>query len=169
MLITGEEDGFTNVVSRGVTRDDNRPLRHRQFSSSTTTSSLRSGGAGHHLPCLSGFIDSWNPFPGTERYFDTPPSGGPCAEDVDPETGVQPFAGFSFQKDVSVPGLNVADSQRFLRIFDKITQDRGLDSQNYECAECTKAIGQSTLSRFVLVVFDSRSILVEIETHISLW
>ena len=126
--------------------DDSRPPRHRQFSSSTTTSSLRSGGGGR-LPCLSGFIDSWNPFPGTERYFDTPPSG-PCEDDPDTTTtGVQPFAGFSFQKDVSVPGLNVADSQRFLRIFDKITQDRGLDSQNYECAECTKAIGQSILSR----------------------
>ena len=136
--MSGEEDGFTNVVSKG---QEEVVRRRRQFSSSTTTTTSTRG-SGRHLPCLSGFIDSWNPFPGDERYFDTPPCSDDGGNPAVPEAEGQPCFGFSFQKDVSVPGLNVADSQRFLRIFDKITHDRGLDSQNYECAECTKAIGR---------------------------
>ena len=69
----GEEDGFTNVVSR-------RPRgRRRSVTSSVGTASTRSVRSGRSVavPCLSGFIDSWNPFPGNERYFDTPPPSPP--------------------------------------------------------------------------------------------
>merc|ERR1719391_1609199 len=64
------DDDFTNVITRG--HHDTRQL-HRRMSSSTT-SSARTGTSSNMIPCLSGFIDSWNPFPGDQRYFDIPPS-----------------------------------------------------------------------------------------------
>ncbi len=63
-------------------------------------------------PRLSGFIESWNPF-ASGRYFDTPP---PIGQDMSEETGL----GFTLQKDVSVGPLNVEDSQRLMRVFDKV-------------------------------------------------
>ena len=112
------EDNFTKV---NTTSSD--AFRSR-------TSSASAASLGKPIPCLSGFIDSWDPF-GNDRYFDTPPAN---------ETEKTKF-GFNFQNDINVPGLNVADSQRFLHLFDVLARDHGLDIQNYECAECTRAIG----------------------------
>ena len=58
------------------------------------------------IPCLSGFIDSWNPFPGDQRYFDIPPSqqaalGGRGDEPASHKVPDEHCFGFSFQKDVS--------------------------------------------------------------------
>ena len=82
------------------------------------------------VPYLAGFIDSWLPFTGL-RHFDTPPKG-------DEEL---PHYGFSLQPHVQVGVLSEVDSQQLMLIFDKVVQEEGLDLQNYECAECTKAIG----------------------------
>lgn len=42
---------------------------------------------------------------------------------------------------MSVGTLNVEDSHYLMGLFDKIIKEIGLDRQNYECYECTKAIG----------------------------
>lgn len=81
------------------------------------------------VPYLSGFIDSWHPF-GSGRYFDTPPKG-----DVDLQCG------FKLQPSVQVGTLSEEDSQDLMLIFDQVAREQGLDIQNYECAECTRAIG----------------------------
>ncbi len=109
------------------------------------------------VPRLSGFIESW-PTPFTSgRFFDTPPPSTP--EDDCGTMGL----GFTLQKDVSVGPLTVEDSQRLMRHFDRvrdesrikkwlhylyfqriaiqICREKGLDRQNYECADCSRAIG----------------------------
>ena len=80
---------------------------------------------------LSGFIDSWHPF-GSGRYFDTPPKG------VDASL-VQ--CGFSLKPHVQVGTLSEEDSQQLMLIFDQVVREEGLSVQNFECAECTRAIG----------------------------
>lgn len=81
------------------------------------------------VPYLAGFIDSWNPF-GSGKYFDTPPEA--------PHDGQ---FGFTLRPDVRVGCLSVSDSQQLMLLFDQIVREMGLDVQNYECAECSRAIG----------------------------
>ena len=102
------EDDFTNII---VTASVSPPL----VSQSPKTSSI-SNETIKILPCLSGFIDSWKPFGRTQRFFDTPPDNE--------SNHVQSF-GFRFQRDVTVPGLNVADSQYMLQLFDYIDTEKG--------------------------------------------
>ena len=101
------EDDFTNVVSK--------PTDAPSMSCSTTTKASKE--ETRKLPCLSGFIDSWKPFGGNQRFFDTPP---------DNYFDSSPAFGFRFQKDVTVPGLNVMDSQSMLQKFDCIETEKGL-------------------------------------------
>ena len=102
------EDDFTNIV---VTASVTPPLASQSpKTSSVSNESLKI------LPCLSGFIDSWKPFGRTQRFFDTPPDNE--------SNNVQSF-GFRFQRDVTVPGLNVADSQYMLQLFDYIDTEKG--------------------------------------------
>ena len=100
-------------------------------------SSSRSSGSESSLtlasvPYLSGFIDSFQPF-GAGRFFDTPPKG-------DDESRLMQY-GFSLQPHVQIGTLNEEDSQELMLIFDQVIREEGLDAQNYECAECTRAIG----------------------------
>jgi len=80
---------------------------------------------------LSGFIDSWHPF-GSGRYFDTPPKG---------DSNLQAQYGFSLKPHVQVGTLSEEDSQQLMLIFDQVVREEGLSVQNFECAECTRAIG----------------------------
>lgn len=102
------EDDFTNII---VTGTFSPPLT--TMSSATSTTSKEEV---KKLPCLSGFIDSWKPFGRTQRFFDTPPDAN--SNDV-------PSFGFRFQRDVTVPGLNVANSQYMLQLFDYIETEKG--------------------------------------------
>ena len=72
---------------------------------------------------------SWNPF-GVGRYFDTPPKSDQNIK-----------CGFSLKPNVQIGTLSEENSQQLMLIFDKIACEEGLDVQNYECAECTRAIG----------------------------
>ena len=101
------EDDFTNVVSK--------PTEAPSMSCSTITNASKE--ENRKLPCLSGFIDSWKPFGGNQRFFDTPP---------DNYFDSSPAFGFRFQKDVTVPGLNVMDSQSMLQKFDCIETEKGM-------------------------------------------
>lgn len=49
--------------------------------------------------------------------------------------------GFTLKPSVQVGNLSQEDSQQLMVIFDQIVREEGLDVQNYECAECTRAIG----------------------------
>ena len=103
------EDDFTNII---VTASVSAP----SVSSKSSATSATSKEENRKLPCLSGFIDSWKPFGGNERFFDTPPD-----HDFDNKSAF----GFRFQKDVTVPGLNVANSQSMLNLFDCIENEKG--------------------------------------------
>ena len=81
------------------------------------------------VPYLAGFIDSWHPF-GIGRYFDTPPKH---------EQEIK--CGFSLKPNVQIGTLSEEDSQRLMLIFDQVVCEVGLDAQDYECAQCTRAIG----------------------------
>jgi len=35
----------------------------------------------------------------------------------------------------------VADTRKMMSVFDKVMSEMGLDLQNYECADCSRAIG----------------------------
>ena len=82
-----------------------------------------------HIYFFAGFIDSWNPF-FMGRNFDTPPKSDQTIK-----------CGFSLKPHVQIGTLNEQDSQQMMIIFDQIICEEGLDVQNYECAECTRAIG----------------------------
>ena len=102
------EDDFTNII---VTGTFSPPLNlMSSVTSATSKEEVKK------LPCLSGFIDSWKPFGRTQRFFDTPPENN--SNDV-------PSFGFRFQRDVTVPGLNVANSQYMLQLFDYIETEKG--------------------------------------------
>ena len=64
------------------------------------------------------------------RNFDTPPKSDQTIK-----------CGFSLKPHVQIGTLNEQDSQQMMLIFDQIICEEGLDVQNYECAECTRAIG----------------------------
>ena len=102
------EDDFTNVIVTSTFSPPSASLS--SIASSTSKEDVKI------LPCLSGFIDSWKPFGQSRRYFDTPPDTK--------LNHVQSF-GFRFQRDVTVPGLNVADSQYMLQLFDYIETEKG--------------------------------------------
>ena len=78
----------------------------------------------------SGFIASWNPF-GTGSYFDIPP----------PSSGPDPKLGYSLNPGISVASLSVEDSQLMMKMFDTIAREKGLGEQDYQCADCKKAVG----------------------------
>lgn len=101
------EDDFTNII---VTSTFSPTLASTSSTSSISKEDVKV------LPCLSGFIDSWKPFGRTQRFFDTPP---------DTDSKNVPSFGFRFQRDVTVPGLNVADSQYMLQLFDYIETEKG--------------------------------------------
>ena len=113
-----------------VNKRTNFGLSSSKSSSSGSSITLAS------VPYLAGFIDSWLPFASGLRYFDTPPKAG--GNDCESESE---STGFSLKPHVQVGLLSESDSQQLMVIFDKLVQEEGLDLQNYECADCTKAIG----------------------------
>ena len=82
----------------------------------------------HQSVSSLGFIEAWNPF-GSGRYFDTPPS---CPD---------PKLGYTLVPGVSVASLSVDDSQLMMSMFDAIPKELGLGVQDYQCANCKKAVG----------------------------
>ena len=143
------EDRADAVKTQSGLSDDGDPNQQPPFEDNQMTTLIRSKRAALYrdssksssssnslnlaaVPYLAGFIDSWLPFTVTGlRHFDTPPKGN---------EGLTHY-GFSLQPHVQVGVLSEVDSQQLMLIFDKVVQEEGLDLQNYECAECTKAIG----------------------------
>ena len=128
--LLSKSDIQSKKTSLLVNKRTNFGLSSSKSSSSGSSITLAS------VPYLAGFIDSWLPFASGLRYFDTPPKGN---GEESPDQVVQ--CGFSLKPHVQVGLLNEADSQELMMIFDKLVQEEGLDLQNYECADCTKAIG----------------------------
>jgi hypothetical protein len=128
----------SSLATESQTSQVYRPTTHIAKRPKTIMmSSSRSSGSGGSscltlaaVPYLAGFIDSWNPF-GSGRYFDTPPNAPSDGE----------MYGFSLKPHVSVGTLSEEDSQQMMLLFDQVVREEGLDMQNYECAECTRAIG----------------------------
>ncbi len=114
------------VVLSGVSKRACYGLSSSRSSGSADSSSLTVAS----VPYLSGFIDSWHPF---ARYFDTPPKT--ILE------GNENQCGFSLRPSIQVGTLSEEDSQQLMTLFDQVVREDGLDVQDYECAECTRAIG----------------------------
>ncbi len=136
--VTSSTSSIADQENSGqATPTNKKPGRAGSIASSTKSSSSTANSlTTMTIPYLSGFIDSWNPF-ANWKHFDTPPENGST---VQPDAGAVKF-GFSLKPNVQVGTLSQEDSQRLMAIFDQIIREDGLDTQNYMCAECTRAIG----------------------------
>ena len=138
-----DEDSNTILICKSDTDSKTKSLVNKRtnFGLSSSKSSTSTGSGSITLasvPYLAGFIDSWLPFASGLRYFDTPPTPQGNG-DQSPNEMVQ--CGFSLKPHVQVGLLSEDDSQQLMVIFDKVVQEEGLSLQNFECADCTKAIG----------------------------
>lgn len=134
VVMNKDEKDLKNGSSSSLTLS---PATSRRKASSSSRSTKKPRKTRN--PPLSGFIHSWRPFH-EGRPFELlrdPPrkrDGKYKAEEAD--QGFKSKDGGLF-----FPGLHPDDSRLFMRLFDQIPSEGGVENQNYQCFDCLKAVG----------------------------